>query len=45
MEDTDVVAIMINKFCSLITKHPAAGIWIAFGAGKNFSYIYINAIC
>ena len=26
------------------TKHPAADIWIAFGSGKNFTYMHINAI-
>ncbi len=43
--DTDVVVIIIGKFHSLLIKHPAADIWIAFGTGKNFSYMHINAIC
>ena len=43
--DTDVVVIIIGKFSALITNHPAADIWIAFGTGKNFMYIHINAIC
>ena len=32
--DTDVVVIIIGKFHVLTTNHPAADIWIAFGAGK-----------
>ncbi len=43
--NTDVVVIIIGKFHSLLIKHPAADIWIAFGTGKNFSYMHINAIC
>ena len=45
MVDTDVVVIIIGKFHALPTKHPTADIWIAFGTGKNFTYIHINAIC
>ncbi len=43
--DTDVVVIIIGKFHALLANHPAADIWIAFGTGKNFMYIHINAIC
>ena len=43
--DTDVVVIIIGEFHTLLTKHPAADIWIAFGTGKNFQYMHINAIC
>jgi hypothetical protein len=43
--DTDVVVIVIGKFHTLLAKHPTADIWIAFGTGKNFQYIHINAIC
>ena len=37
--DTDMVIIIIGKFHVLTAKHPAADIWTAFGAGKNFMYI------
>jgi len=40
--DTDVVEI-IGKFHTLLTKHPAADIWIAFGTGKNFTYMHIKS--
>ena len=30
---------------ALLTKDPTADILIAFGTGKNFTYIHINAIC
>jgi len=30
--DTDVVVIIIGKFHALATNHPAADIWISFGA-------------
>ena len=43
--DTDVVVILIGKFHALLTKYPAAEIWIAFGTGKNYTYLHINAIC
>ena len=42
--DTDVVVIIIGKFHTLLTKHPAADIWIAFRTGKNFTYMHIIAI-
>ena len=42
--DIDVVVIIIGKFHPLLTKHPAADIWIAFGTGKKFTYMHINAI-
>lgn len=44
MVDTDVVVTTISKFHSLLANHPTADIWIAFGTGKNFSYIHINTI-
>ena len=34
--DTDMVVIIIGV---LTANHPAADIWTAFGAGKNFMYI------
>ena len=43
--DADVVAIIIGKFHTLLTRNPTADIWIAFGTGKDFMYVHINAIC
>ena len=43
--DTDVVVIVAGKFHALLTDHPAADVWIAFGTGKNFIHIHINEIC
>ncbi|KAG0710839.1 hypothetical protein GWK47_021999 [Chionoecetes opilio] len=43
--DTDVVAILIGKYHSLTSQHQMAAIWVAFGTGKNFMYLDINAIC
>ena len=36
--DTDMVIIIIGKFHVLTVNHPAADLWIVFGAGKNFMY-------
>ena len=32
-------------FHALLAKYPAADIWIAFGTGKNFTYIHNNDVC
>ena len=42
--DTDVVVILIGKFHALLTQYPAANIWIAFGTGKNYTYLHVNTI-
>ena len=42
--DTDVVAILIGKFNSIIDKYPTADIWVAFGTGKGFMYLHIGSI-
>ena len=42
--DTDVVVIIIGKFHHLQSLCPNVNIWIAFGAGKNFSYYCINTL-
>ncbi len=42
--DTDVIVILIGKYYSIISRYPAADIWVAFGSGKNFIYLDINAI-
>ena len=40
----DDLVIIIGKFQVLLTKCPAADIWIAFGTGENLMYIQIKAI-
>lgn len=42
--DTDVVVILIGMFHSLTSQYEDAAIWVAFGTGKNFMYLNINAI-
>jgi hypothetical protein len=43
--DTDVVVIMIGLHHKLISSYPSADIWIAFGMGKYFQNLSVNAIC
>ena len=43
--DTDVIVIIVGKLHYLREQHPAADVWIAFGTGRNFRYLHINAIC
>ena len=43
--DTDVIVIIVEKVHYLREQHPAADMWIAFGTGRNFRYLHINAIC
>ena len=40
--DTDVVVILIGKLHCLLHANADADIWAAFGAGKHFTYWYIN---
>ena len=40
--DTDVVITLLGKFHHLRSMCPTANIWVAFGTGRNFSYIHIN---
>ena len=42
--DTDVVVIVIGKFCHFKSFCQDVNIWIAFGVGKHFSYIHIDAV-
>ena len=42
--DTDVVVILIGKFQHLMTLCADLKIYVAFGTGKSFHYININAI-
>ena len=43
--DTDAIVIIVEKLHYLREQHPAADVWIAFGTGRNFRYLHINAIC
>lgn len=43
--DTDVVVIIIGKLHAMLTDHPSADVWIAFGTGKSFTHIHVNEIC
>ena len=42
--DTDVIAILVGTFFDLKLTHPCVDIWVAFGTGKSFKYLNINAI-
>ena len=42
---TDVIVIIVEKVHYLREQHLAADVWIAFGTGRNFRYLHINAIC
>ena len=43
--DTDVIVIFAGVFYDLIVIQPLADIWVAIGVGKNFRFLWINAIC
>jgi len=43
--DTDVLVIVLGKFCHFKLLCQDINIWIAFVVGKHFSYIHINAVC
>ena len=43
--DTDVVVILVGAFRALSGIQPLADIWVAFGMGKNYRFLSINAIC
>jgi len=43
--DTDVVVILVGVFYDLDSIQPLVDICIAFGVGKNYRLISINAIC
>ena len=42
--DTDVVVILTGKLHQLQDLCPKVNIWVAFGTGRNLSYICINGI-
>ena len=39
-----MIVIIVGKL-HLREQHPAADVWIAFGTGRNFKYLHINAKC
>ena len=41
---TDVVVILIGKFADLYAINSAADIWVAFGMGRSFRFLIINAM-
>jgi hypothetical protein len=43
--DTDVIVILIGKYHHLKSIKPSLDLWVAFGMGRNFSFIRINDVC
>ncbi len=43
--DTDVVIILVGVFYELLKTQSSADLWVAFGTGKNYRFLHINAIC
>ncbi len=43
--DTDIVVILIGKFFYMQQHYPEIELWVAFGVGKQFRCIHVNAIC
>ncbi len=43
--DTDVIVIVAGIFFQLRSAFPEVQIWVAFGTGRFFRYIYVNKIC
>ena len=43
--DTDVIVILVGVCAKLATIQPSAGIWVAFGTGKNYTLYSIVHIC
>ena len=42
--DTDVIIILMGAFHKLVKTQPVADIWVAFGVGKSYRFLSINAI-
>ena len=42
--DTDVIIILMGAFHKLVKIQPVADIWVAFGMGKSYRFLSINAI-
>ena len=43
--DTEVIVILAGVFYDLLVIQPLADIWVAFGVGKNYRFLSVNAIC
>ena len=43
--DTDVSVILVGKYHFPRQIQPDLDIWVAFGMGRNFRFISVNAIC
>ena len=43
--DTDIVVILIGKSFYMQQHYPEIELWVAFGVGKQFRCIHVNAIC
>lgn len=43
--DTDVVVILVGHFFDMHRAHGPFDVWVAFGMGKHYRCLYINAIC
>ena len=43
--DTDIVVIFVGKLSSLLERHPAADVWLAFGTAIGFKHIHIDTVC
>jgi len=41
--DTDIVVILVGIFYDLHAIQPLADIWVAFGVGKNYRFLSVNA--
>ena len=42
--DTDVVVILLGKLADILTLHPEAKVWVAFGSGRAYQNLNINTI-
>lgn len=42
--DTDVIVVLVGKFCHLKSLQSDLDLWVAFGTGRNYRYISINSI-
>ena len=42
--DTDVIIILMAAFHKLVKTQSVADVWVAFGMGKSYRFLSINAI-
>ncbi len=42
--DTDVLVILVGKFHDFHDVNPESDVWVAFGMGRNFRFLSVNAI-